>query len=338
MTWRACLLAITLLFGSACSARGEVEAQTTDEPAERKAIFDAVEKAFEARDYAALNRMAEEYRTNRARTPSGTWKLAMFYYAVEPYALDQNGATCRPAREDVLADWAATDPEAPASYIAKAAALTSYGACLRGRAYARSTSSDAMNAMREQMAEARAVLETHRDAASVDPQFYAVSIDMMKYDTRQDDDFEDLVDEATGREPYYHETYFAAARYLDPKWHGSPGAIERFAKHAEDEGDGEGMHARILWSLAGCDCGYEQLKDWPAMKTSMDVVLERFPNDWNAAHFAAAACGFGDVYAAEAFLGKVGKDDASLWESHDAWQHCRAMVEQLKTSRSAEAA
>ena len=337
MKWRAGLLAITLLLGAACSARGEVEAETTDELTERKAIFDAVEKAFQTRDYAALNRMAEEYRTRRARTPSGTWKLAMFYYAVEPYALDQNGAKCMPAREDVLAEWASVDPEAPAPYIARAAALRSYGACLRGSAYARSTSSDAMNAMREQMAEARAVLEKHRDAASVDPQFYAVWIDMMKYDTRPDDDFEDLVDEAIGREPYYHETYFSAARYLEPKWHGAPGAIERFAKHAEDEGDGEGMHARILWSLAGCDCGYEQLRDWPAMKASMDVVLERYPNDWNAAHFAAAACGFGDVYAAEGFLGKVGKDDASLWESYDGWQRCRANVKDLQTARGAAA-
>ena len=239
MKWRACLLAITVLLASACSARGEVEAQTTDELAERKAIFDAVEKAFDTKDYAELNRMAEDYRTSRARTPSGTWKLAMFYYGVAPFLFDHDsGRSCPPVREDMLRDWTAADPEAPASYIAKARALTSYGACLRGSAYARSTSSEAMAAMRDKMAEARTVLEKNRDAASIDPQFSAQWLQMMKYDTRPGDDFEDLVDEASGREPYYHDTYFAAARYLDPKWHGAPGAIENFARYADDEGDG----------------------------------------------------------------------------------------------------
>jgi len=47
-----------------------------NELVERKIVVDAVHKAVERSDYAALDRMATDFRTSKARTTSGVWKLS----------------------------------------------------------------------------------------------------------------------------------------------------------------------------------------------------------------------------------------------------------------------
>jgi hypothetical protein len=332
MRWGLVWLSALALMIPACAAdAGQVEARSNDELAERTAIFDQVKAAIDDRDYAALNAMAEEYRTRRARTPSGTWKLAYFYYGVIGHLPAENpGAKCLRIGDTVFADWAAVDPAAPAPYIAQAAALTGYGRCLRGGAYAAATAPEAVTAMREQVHKARDVLERHRDVASVDPQYYAEWIDILQVDTRPDDDIDAVLDEATSREPYYHQTYFSAARYLLPQWHGRPGDIERLARYAADRSagdEGTGAYVRVFWSLEDCHCFNLADVDWPMMKSAMRDVVKAYPNDWNAANFARFACMASDTPAMGEFFALTPNDSGTLWQSHAKWEQCRRMTE-----------
>jgi hypothetical protein len=332
MRWSLMWLLTLGLTMSACAAdAGEVEANSSDELAERTAIYDQVKTAVDSKDYAALNAMAEKYRTRRARTPSGTWKLAYFYYGVLGHLPAENpGAKCLRIGDGVFADWIAADPEAAAPYIAQAAALTGYGRCLRGGAYASATVPDAVAAMLEQVHKARDVLERHRDVASIDPQYYAEWIDILQVDTRPGDDIDAVLDEATKREPYYHQTYFSAARYLLPQWHGRPGDIDRLARYAADRSagdDGEGAYVRVFWSLEDCHCFHLADTDWPKLKDAMRDVMKAYPNDWNAANFARFSCAASDTPAMGEFFGMMPDDDGKLWQDHAQWERCRRMTE-----------
>jgi hypothetical protein len=72
------------------AARPQVEnvaPTTADDQVERGAISDRVEALLEAENFAALNKMAAEFRTTRARTPSGVRKLRVFHMSVQSHLL-----------------------------------------------------------------------------------------------------------------------------------------------------------------------------------------------------------------------------------------------------------
>lgn len=330
MSWRIWIAGLLLTLSTSCAARGEVEARTTDELAERTAIFDEVKAAIDGKDYPALNAMAEGYRERRARTPSGTWKLSYFYYGVIGHMPAENpGARCASPSEGFFADWIKADPAAPAPYIAQAWAETSVGLCLRGGAFANQTPPEAVEAMRVHVGKARAILEAHRDVASVDPQYYAEMFRIYQVDGTGDDEMRALLDEAVSREPYYHDLYFTAVKYYLPQWHGVPGDLDRIARFAADHAsgdDGKGGYARVFWSLEDCHCMDLSAIDWPLMKQSMHDIMKAYPNDWNAANFARFSCKFSDTPAAAEFFGLMKGEIGADWGHEDEYRRCRQMV------------
>lgn len=331
MSWRIWVAVPLLMLAAACAAHGEVEAQTTDEIAERIAIFDEVKAAIDARDYQALNTMADGYRNRRARTPSGTWKLFYFYEGVLGHTPTEiPGAKCLRISDGFLDDWIRADPESPAPYIASASSLIGYGYCLRGGASGGATPPDQVRAMLRELGKARAILEKHRDVVSRDPQYYAEMLSIYRADGTAEAKARNLLEEAVGREPYYHATYFAAADYYKPQWHGAPGDLDRIARFAADHMSGDertGGYVRTFWSLEDCNCMDLTQIDWPYMKQSMHDVMKAYPNDWNAANFARIACKFYDTPTAAEFFGMMKGDIGDDWGHADEYEHCRRIVE-----------
>lgn len=330
MHWRIWITGILLTFAAACAARGEVEARTTDELAERIAIFDEVKTALDARDYKGLNAIAEGYRSRRARTPSGTWKLSYFYYGVTGHLPIANpGAKCARTADGLFDDWVRADPESPTPYIVQAWVTTSLGRCLRGGASGSETPPEYLEAMMREVGKARAILEDHREIASTDPQFYAEMMRIYQVDGTDEATVRDLLDEAVSREPYYHDIYFTAAQYYRPQWHGVPGDLDRIARFAADHAsgdDGAGGYARVFWSLEDCRCMDLSQVDWPYMKRAMHDVMKAYPNDWNAGNFARFACKFSDTPAAAEFFGMMKGDIGADWGHEAEYRRCREMV------------
>ncbi len=54
----------------------------------RKEIKERVERLFMAEQFDELEHLANEYRENKSRTPSGIWKLTNFYYGFEQENFD----------------------------------------------------------------------------------------------------------------------------------------------------------------------------------------------------------------------------------------------------------
>lgn len=297
----------------------------------RWSIYDQVHVMLAKRDYAGLNAMEREFRTSRATTPSGIWKLEEFHDAVEAYlptADSKDG--CPYLAGEYLEEWLRTDPTSPAPYIAQATKLLDQAWCFRGDGFASQVAEDAWRPFHENIDAAYAVLMEHKRVASVDPGYYAVMIDIYRAQNRKSE-LSALLDEATDREPYYYPIYANAYFSYMPQWGGSTAEIDELARYAvarTQKRDGLGAYARYYWyaSSDNCDCWTDAI-NWETMKLAMRDVATRYPDAWNLANFARFGCMFNDRETARSYFDKLGAVDVSIaWPDVESYRRCRAFA------------
>jgi hypothetical protein len=137
---RAIISLTALVLCQSCAAKagpvdtGLVEAASSDEGREQKVVFNQVFMAIQSGDFDELNQMERSFRTSRAKTPSGLWKLAAFHAAAQ-YHLG-NGLTpedgCVMQDAAKLRKWREADPNLPGPVITEAALLSIQAWCIRG--------------------------------------------------------------------------------------------------------------------------------------------------------------------------------------------------------------
>jgi len=291
-----------------------------------------VRDAVRARDFDTLNAMESYFRTASSRLPGGTWELSSFYGGVQQALEGRRYADspCTLKGMDFAEAWAAHDPDAPAPYIAKASLLTSYGWCVRGGKYAIEVPPGAMLTFRQNIYAAYETLLDHADVASRDPEFYALRIKLNTAQANEGEAFKGLLEEASGRFPYYYPIYFEAAWHETPQWAGSYQKVEAVARYAAErtrERDGDSAYVRVIWSFMECGCDPDHLPiDRALLAQSMDDMFERYPSDWNAAHMAWIACGLGERHLAAEQFARREHDDAMNWDDPADWQRCRTLA------------
>jgi hypothetical protein len=300
-------------------------ASTSDDQVERDAIAKRVHTLLETNDFVGLNKLAADFRTTRARTPSGVWKMRVFHMSVRQYlAQVQPAGECVSSAIPMLKRWLAVDPSAPVPVITEAAVLLEQAWCKRR------DSAWGYDAFLRDASEADQWLARHKASASVDPEYYATAEDIA-FVTRSDKpDFERLLAEGIMREPGYYGLYFSAIKYYLPGAHGSTKDVDRIARLAADKtraSDGAGAYARVYWAYVDCGCSiWQSAVDWPLMKRSMADVVARYPADWNVVNFARIACQMGDATEAAKYLGKLRRDNGLAWSSDDERDQCFAMA------------
>jgi hypothetical protein len=122
---------VCLLIAPGCTSRAAASApiqvpfDTADEAKAQNAVVDAVNATIAANDFARLSKMEAEFRASRARTPSGSWKLAIFHAALQYTLKDglERDAGCTYRKAPFLARWAKAEPSSPAPAITDAASL-----------------------------------------------------------------------------------------------------------------------------------------------------------------------------------------------------------------------
>lgn len=312
---RSCSLLLALLICSTgCAAAKplpdlpDVTTSSAEESAVREEIVGKVREAVRAEDFAALSALEEDFRSTRARTPSGVWKLAVFHAGVESVLDDGLSAAqgCRYVRAPFVAQWQTAAPKSPAPAIADAALLLRQAWCIRGDGFAASVKDSDRPRVRTLLAAANRRLDASEAFAASDPEFYAVKIDTLGTAGVGGDAIRAIVAEAVAREPDYHRTYFRTAWYLLPQWGGSFEEVEEFARDAAEDAtstEDSGLYARIFWSLDECGCDIvSEAADWQTMKRSMRDVYAHFPAEWNGTYFADLSCRMGDGSEGRSYL------------------------------------
>jgi hypothetical protein len=286
---KAAIAALAVVSGSTCLA---------DELAERAMIEDLAASAFMESDFDALERQAEEYRTRKAKTSSGTWKLPYFYVGLATDGLkfkkDQSAEWSEAMKKFDL--WIEKYPQSPTPYVAQGEALMRRGWTFRGTGWAKGVAEADMRAYLDLAIGTISFLLEHEEIGSRDPHWYRTLADAFNAVGVDKEQFVDLIVSGLDRYPDYDELYFAAAGSLSPKWGGSAAAVEKFARAAlaRTKDRGYEIYARIYWA-AGLQGDGRYLfqypeADWSDIVRGMDDVLERYPTQWNISHFAFFAC------------------------------------------------
>jgi hypothetical protein len=293
-------------------------------------IVTAVQRAYVRRDFDALSAMARDFRTSRARTANGGWKLRWFHYGLSRAQHGYGEHRCPDESVRFAQAWMEAHPEEPAAYVMSGDALKNLGWCFRGDGGIAEVAPYGMQQFQQNLAAARKVLEDNKAVASADPHYYAVLATMAKADGTSTVDLMKLLEEATAREPYYHQTYIDAAGFFMTNWRGQPGDVRRITQYAlaKTRDEDAAIYARIFWNYYGCNCFHRSDLDWNVLKRGMLDLVKQYPDDWTAAHFARIACREGDNRAASAFMARMKAPDTGVaWARRDEWQACRLAVQ-----------
>lgn len=299
----------------------------------RNAIYYRVRALVEARDFAALNALEDEYRTTRARTASGTWKLSEFHGAVQAAlpASERNHGCLFPS-EPILSSWVAATPSAPTPYLASATMIIDRAWCHRGDDFATDVPPPEIQWFRANIRAAEAFLSAHKKIVGKDPEYFAIMEQIYQAQGRDRSEFQLLLDEGTSKEPYYYRLYWNAFDYNMPQWSGGYAEIADAARYAVERTrmkDGLGAYARYFWyaSERPCRICLASSIDWNMMKQSMRDVAERYPDPCYLAKFAWFGCKFNDREVARHYFDALGdRDGPDAWLDKDSWDKCRAFA------------
>lgn len=311
----------------------KVEAATDDEMVERQRIMDRASAAIKTSDFVALNAMALDYRSTRALTPSGTWKLTSFYQRLE-FELtnrEQLSACKNPESQDFLNRWTAFSPKEPTVHIMTSRLNRRIAWCVRGGAYANKVLDKDMEVFGKLINQTYEQLSDVSAVASKDPEFFVEMIHLYPNMGASKFEFMDLVNQAMNAEPYYYAIYFEARPYLQEKWLGEAGDLQKFDDYVTDatkSGAGKGTYARIQWfemndKFYSGDPAFHGAVNWPKWKTAMRDVATQYPNDWNLSKFASFSCTASDYEEARYYFERMKTNILAAWSSEAAILGCK---------------
>lgn len=247
------------------------------------------------------------------RTPSGLWKLNVFYMGIRAAIsqVPEPGSRFFAGLESKTKAWSEAYPASPSAHIAHSMVLLEHGWYFRGTGYASSVPPEAWEPFRRYVKLARENLERHKAIAAVDPGWYEAMLTVARAEGWNRREFDALLNEALDREPYSYHTYFAAVEYLLPHWQGSAEEVEQFAQQAVARTraqEGESLYARIYWAASqgfGNDLLFRSSTVWPRMKAGFEDVIARYPDVWNVNNYARFSCLAGDKQKARQLLTKI---------------------------------
>jgi hypothetical protein len=303
---------------------GVVEATTDNEMVERLQIINQTSAAVKAFDFAALDKMAYHFRSTRALTPSGTWKLSRFYHTLESdlTSKDQLKACKNPKSQDFFRRWIAHSPKEPAAHIMSARLGRQMAWCIRGGAYAANVPKQDMEAFTRTTEQTYRRLDSVRAFAAKDPQFYVGMINLYPDVGANKSEFISLINEAINAEPYYYDIYWEARRFFEEKWLGDAGDLQRFDKYvteATEAGVGKSVYARIHWvekdGLLPGDPAYLEGVDWPMWRAGMRDIATKYPDNWNLSNFSRISCDVGKHAEARYFFERMTTNLLTAWRS-----------------------
>ncbi len=301
---------------------------------ERRKIHQAVSELFHNGDFETLEELAQSYRIEESRTPSGTWKLAEFYDGLTKVGLkySKDDALEWVHAAESIDKWIDAFPDSPTPYVAKGAAMMNRGWAYRGEGWSSSVgTADGVNFKLHAYFAANFLVDNY-DVGSKDPHWYYLIVDSMRAFGAEKDEILSLADEGLDRHLNYDPLYFKMSGYLSPKWRGSFEELEAFAQEAvkrTEETRGYELYARIYWAAGKVNrrtYAFQRPEvNWNDMISGMDDVVRRYPAQWNINHFARFACYRRDFQTTRKYLQLVEEPvSADDWEGVIMnYQKCR---------------
>lgn len=285
-------------------------------------------------DFVELENAINHYRTKQMRTPSGSWKL-FYVYKYFNFTNRQKRTPDEFYAEKIksLKPWFKLYPDSPSPYIATAMIKTSYAWAVRGNAPAAKVNKDAWKPFINMLDEAEMYLRMNKDAASNDPEWYRIMLEIYNAKSVADEHYDEIYEEGVAKFPLYYPLYSSAVIHALPQWGGDIREIETLADEAiarTYEQVGMELYSLFYWHLSAhfpsYNIFYESFADWPKMKQGIKDTLSRYPDPWNINHFAYFSCQAADKEMTAELLKQIEEPYEGVWpEGH--FEACQKFAE-----------
>ena len=300
--------------------------------ADKDAVRTKAAQLFARAEYAKLEEMSDELRSNKARFSDGLWKLKEFYAGLEPEREMSAHKDWKPWF-DKLAAWRKAFPASITQPVVLARGWCDYAWDARGSGSGHTVTDDDRKLFDERLQKARDVIEDAAELPMLCPHLYTVMQAVALGQGWEREKYLAMVEEAARAEPTYYDYYANAARYLLPRWHGEPGDWEQFAERAATEFDPEeGMTAytRTAWSISDV---YNNLFsataiEWPKMKQGFLDIEKAYPDSrWNLNAFCRFAVMARDRETANELFARIGDYPDHNWGGYARYDLARAWAD-----------
>jgi len=247
--------------------------------------------------FSSLDRLANTARLNKARFSDGKWRLGALLDGLE-IAFSEAAKDGREWQklEGTLLQFAQSRPDSTNAWIFYTTALETRAWVSRGPGLSNQVTVEGWRSFRQNIAQARKVLDSKKSRLTVNPEWYAQRIRLALYSGEEKSRIHALFEEAIAREPLYYGTYYAALLSHTPKWGGSIESLIAFIRTAavmSGQGEGTSLLARLLWvaDQEGYEVSGSSTLDWKLVEQSFMDTLRFFPDDWNSQAFLLLTCG-----------------------------------------------
>ncbi len=314
---------------------------TVSEMEQRRQITENARRLLREKQFAELEKLADDLRSSKARLPSGLWKLYNFYEGLERPGYDVSGQDWV-AHLGLLNEWRTAFPKSPTARTALAAAYAAYAWVARGSGYASTVTEEGWRLFRERLHRAEQIIDDAEAESLYDPHLAYVHLQVGKGLSWPDRRHRQVFEQAIGREPCYPPYYFQRINWLLPRWNGQPGDSERFADEAirlNESCEGVGLYARLAVYLYGFKPRDEWFFDafalsWPKVRDGFDELEKRYPHSlWNLNYYCLLACAARDDRTAVRLFERIGdRWDGSVWGNEGEYRRWKNWAQNPATT------
>jgi len=284
----------------------------------RNALISEVQGYLNKADYKSLEALRQRLLDPAQRTGSGVWKLAIFYNQLHWRPQNTRDMAYWTRMENEVKAWEKQFPKSNVARIYHVYVLLARGTAFRGTAGFKDVPKEDIERMMAATSEAMSILNTLEKPMlkERDPEFYKALLQVLPYTGHYS--FLGVMNtlaDARKAFPNYHETYFSAAYFSTEMWASAPDAVDDIARSAMGmriaDSYADAMYARVYWYMS--QMSYDDklfdnsLADWSEMKTSFDVMVDRYPDPWNLNAYAYFACQAGDYATMAGLLSRIGE-------------------------------
>lgn len=281
------------------------------------------------RDFAQLERIADDARRKDTRISDGQPVLAALYEATAGCACGNRFTDeLWQLRRTRLTEWKKQIPESQTARVASAAFPVYYAWFARGNNYASSVSAEAWQLFKDRMESGRISLEKLDSAAREDEGWYTAMLWIALAQHWPSDQFDALYERAAKRHPGYLPIHFAASNYYAPEWYGSEKSYSAFIGSAVQRAGpklGAELYARMNWAHGRDDMFKDGMADWNRMNDGFQQIIRDYPDAWNLNNYARFACMARDWATMNALAAKIGDTPVSMawYDDKQLYFQCR---------------
>ncbi len=282
-------------------------------------------------DFAELEKIARQNRTEKGRLLGGYWKNHEFFLATG-YPRNVGGPKDSDYQDQIktLNKWIAAYRESAAARISLANLYANYASFARGSGYANTVTDSQWQLFQQRTALAKQLLLEAARLKERDPNWY-YAMQQVAYNEGWDKtEARDLLDQAISFEPGYYHFYRLHAQYLLPQWYGQPGDIPAFAEEISSrfpEPDSSILYFQIVSSLA-CYCE-EAMADlrhvsYPKVRQGYTNLSRLYgTSNLTANRFAFMATTIHDKPSAHEAFAAVVTMDSDIWYTEAIFDSAR---------------